>query len=125
MTEAAQHQGYPEVDQRKHNDQLDAIMGLCKQTYDRQIQFEEKLSAHILTEAGDIGKAIQDAINSAFPDGDAERHRMYHDKLIKAAERKEQFWNKLLFELSKSGLMVFLVWACYALWGAFKSEVHK
>lgn len=125
MTEAAQHQGYPEVDRHKHNDQLDAIMSLCKQTHERQIQFEEKLSAHILTEAGDIGKAIQDAINSAFPDGDAERHRMYHDKLIKAAERKEQFWNKLLFELSKSGLMVFLVWACYALWGAFKSEVHK
>ena len=43
------------------------------------------------------------AIKSAFPDGDLEGHRQYHEARIKAAVAEEAFWKDLKLDVAKKG----------------------
>lgn len=52
---------------------------------------------------------------SAFPENDDDTpdfagHRKYHDSAIAAERKRKEFWEKMMFELVKWGLIGFLGW---------------
>ncbi|HSD36075.1 MAG TPA: hypothetical protein VLC92_01120 [Rhodocyclaceae bacterium] len=59
-----------------------------------------------------------DRVTQAFPGGDPEGHRKYHDAVIKRLEARTAFFEKLLYELVKYGVIGFCGWAFVAGWTA-------
>ena len=53
---------------------------------------------------------------NAFPAGDPQGHRSYHEALIDQNKQRRDFWAKLTFELTKWGIIGFLGWAVIQLW---------
>lgn len=58
-------------------------------------------------------------LRHAFPADDPVGHRAYHDEVINIARARKEFWQKLLFELAKWGLLGFLGWMLIAGWRDF------
>lgn len=73
----------------------------------------------------DQKKAVADVLDRAFPEGDPEGHRRYHEAAIAAAEEQRDFWKKLKLELFKWGLIGFIGWSVYAMWTSFLQGPHK
>jgi len=55
----------------------------------------------------------------AFPNEDPDGHRLAHEEMIATIRARREFWQKLVFEITKYGLLGALGWAAIALWGAF------
>jgi len=49
-------------------------------------------------------RAWIESLFRAFPDGDLEGHRMYHERKIKAAVAEEEFWKTAKSEALKNGI---------------------
>ncbi|WP_321902114.1 hypothetical protein [Paraburkholderia tropica] len=64
-----------------------------------------------------------DDLHKAFPGGDPDGHRRYHESLIERAEARTKFYNDLRSELAKKGLWALLVLIGLALWQYLKSKV--
>jgi hypothetical protein len=79
----------------------------------------ETLTAHIETEPAEWAELLKDLSKNAFPSGDPEGHRKYHEETIKAMEARSEFWKKMLFEVTKYGLFGVLGWLAYTAWAAF------
>jgi hypothetical protein len=62
--------------------------------------------------------SLADCLSKGFPGGDPNGHRVYHEALIHRVEARAEFWQKLLFELTKWGVILFIGWAFAALWRA-------
>lgn len=58
-------------------------------------------------------------LRHAFPADDPAGHRAYHDEVIAIARARKEFWQKLLFELAKWGLLGFVAWLVLAGWRDF------
>lgn len=99
--------------------QNDLMMTMVKQIHDRLIALDGKLSAHMTDETKELAEAMSQMMASAFPGGDPDGHRRHHELVIKQAEAKTAFWEKMRFELVRWGLIGFLGWAAYALWQSF------
>lgn len=46
-------------------------------------------------------------------------HRSYHEELIEQERAKTEYWRKMTFELTKYGLIGFILWVITQLWAAF------
>ncbi|MEK6294169.1 MAG: hypothetical protein V4793_22845 [Paraburkholderia tropica] len=64
-----------------------------------------------------------DDLHKAFPGGDWDGHRRYHETLIERAEARAKFYNDLRSELAKKGLWALLALIGVALWQYLKSKV--
>lgn len=53
-------------------------------------------------------------VELGFPGGDPSGHRAYHEAIIRRAEQRAEFWQKLSVELAKWGLIGFLGWLAVA-----------
>ncbi len=73
-------------------------------------EMKDTLHSHISTEPKEWAKALSDLMVRAFPEGDADGHRRFHEANIKAAEKKAEFWSKMTYEITKWGLIGFLLW---------------
>lgn len=60
-----------------------------------------------------------DQLLKAFPDGDIEGHRKYHESIIVRNHEVAEFFKKLTFELVKYGLLGFIGWLLIISWKAF------
>jgi len=69
--------------------------------------------------------AKQASIEKGFPDGDPDGHRRHHEALIRKAIARAAFWEKLLAELSKWGIIGVIGFVGTAIWIAIKNEAHK
>lgn len=58
-------------------------------------------------------------LRNAFPADDPAGHRAYHDEVIATARARKEFYQKLLFELAKWGLLGFIGWMVLAGWRDF------
>lgn len=58
-------------------------------------------------------------LRHAFPADDPAGHRAYHDEVIATARARKEFYQKLLFELAKWGLLGFIGWMVLAGWRDF------
>lgn len=77
-----------------------------------------ELRRHIQEETNDIAKEIAKLMKEAFPEGDPDGHRKHHELVIAREEARAEFWQKMLFELSRVGLLGFLGWLGVLAWKA-------
>lgn len=66
-----------------------------------------------------------DELRRAFPDGDWDGHRRYHEAIIKKLEAREQFYLDLRGELAKKGLWAVIAMLGVALWAFFKAKINS
>ena len=67
----------------------------------------------------------QDKIARGFPGDDPDGHRLHHEVLIRKATARAIFWEKMLAELGKWGILGVLGFIGTAVWIAIKAEAHK
>ena len=101
------------------------MIAMTQQTYDIVVKLDKKLSDHMINETAELAQMVTSIMERSFPEGDPEGHRKYHEASINRAESNAKFWQTMSLELSKWGLIGFLGWAVYALWGAFLQGPHK
>lgn len=97
----------------RHNDAI--MIELIKTIQDDVKEIQTTLNNHIYTEPKQWVEVIDSLIKEAFPQGDAEGHRRHHEAVIKAAEKKAQFWTDMADSTAKWGLAGFGVWAFWTL----------
>lgn len=103
---------HPPADSRTN----DAIMiELIKTIQDDVKEIQSTLSTHLNTEPQQWATLLESMMIKAFPEGDADGHRLYHLAVIKAAEDKAQFWEDMRKSTAKWGLAGFGVWAFWTL----------
>jgi hypothetical protein len=100
---------------------MDAI-GVLKSDLDQR--HGENITAQAVTDAKvvELLRGVDD-LRRAFPDGDWDGHRRYHEAIIKKLEAREQFYRELRGELAKKGLWALLVMLGLAVWAYFKAKV--
>src|ERR1700761_3001234 len=64
-----------------------------------------------------------DDLRKAFPGGDWDGHRRYHETLIERAEARTKFYDDLRAELAKKGMWALLALLGVALWQFVKAKV--
>lgn len=64
-----------------------------------------------------------DDLHKAFPGGDWDGHRRYHETLIARAEARTKFYDDLRAELAKKGMWALIALLGIALWQYIKSKV--
>lgn len=67
--------------------------------------------------------STQSIVKLAFPEGDADAHRRYHEELIRKAKVRADFYQELRTELAKKGIWAVIVLLGIALWAFVKSKV--
>lgn len=63
--------------------------------------------------------------NSAFPNGDAESHRRYHESIIEWRELRNSLVRAALEKMASAGAIGAVGWMIYALWQALRMELKK
>ena len=96
----------------------------------QEVKAEQKkqgqtLTDHIATEPEEWAELLKDTLVCAFPGGDAEGHRRYHEETISAIEARSKFWKQMLFEVTKYGLFGVIGWLAYTVWVAFLHGPQK
>jgi hypothetical protein len=104
---------------------LQTIHADVQEVKEEQKKQGETLNAHIATEPEDWAELLKETLSCAFPAGDAEGHRRYHEETIAALEARVKFWKQMLFEVTKYGLFGVVGWLAYTVWVAFLNGPQK
>lgn len=107
---------FPIIERRRSSPKL---IELIRTVHDNQLALSAKLDKHMKEETSELADAIARLMKEAFPEGDPDGHRRHHELVIKQAEEKAEFWQKMRLELAKWGLLGFLGWALLQLWQSF------
>ncbi|MFM0432378.1 hypothetical protein PQQ75_25430 [Paraburkholderia aspalathi] len=85
---------------------------------------DENVTRHAVTDKK-VDEAIRriDDLHKAFPGGDWEGHRRYHETIIAKNEARANFYGDLRSELAKKGVWAVIVVLALALWQFFKTKV--
>lgn len=104
-----------------HQQVVDAIEGLRGDLDERHL---ENTTALGVTDrkVDEVIRRVDD-LHKAFPGGDWEGHRRYHERLISKMEAREQFYRDLRAELAKKGMWAVIVLLGLALWQYLKTKV--
>lgn len=72
-----------------------------------------------------VDEAIRriDDLHKAFPGGDWEGHRRYHEAMIERIEKRAKLYDAMLEELTKKGMWALILFVGTALWFYIKSKV--
>lgn len=70
-------------------------------------------------------KTVAATMRAAYPDGDADGHRRYHEALIRKAEMRARFWETLLTELVSKGLWALVIFLAAATFYMVKEKLTK
>ena len=84
-----------------------------------QKTMDATLTAHIETEPAEWAELLKDLSKNAFPSGDPEGHRKFHEDEMAMVAARAEFWKKMLFEVSKYGVIGVVGWLAYTVWAAF------
>ena len=114
MTEAMQV--FPATNRRTSDN---AVLILVQQVHEKVHEMDHRLTQHMNEETIELAEEINRLMCRAFPGSDPDGHRAAHEAQMKAITDRAEFWKKMLFELSKFGLIGFLGWAALALWKNF------
>lgn len=63
--------------------------------------------------------------NNAFPEGDPESHRRYHESVIEWRELRNKLVRAALEKMVSAGALAGTVWLLYAVWHALRMELNK
>lgn len=97
------------------------MIKLIEQVQKSVDSLQTTVKEHIADQPAQRKAMITEMLNEAFPNGDHQAHRRYHENLIKKAEDQAQFWKKMRDELAKWGLIGFAGWALYT-FGQFAAQ---
>jgi hypothetical protein len=103
----------PQVDRRKADD---AVLVLVQLVHADVQKLKVKIDEVRLDESLALAEAVATLMVKAFPEGDPDGHKAAHEADIQAAKDRAEFWKKMRFELSRAGLLGFLVWAGVQIW---------
>lgn len=101
------------------------IIGLLHEVLVTQKTMQADLDKHQETETDELAKEVAKLMEKAFPKGDAEAHRRYHEAEIAKIEASAAFWRKMREELTKWGLIGFIGWLIVMTWQGFLQGPHK
>lgn len=104
-----------------HQEVVDAINGL-KDDLDQR--HNENIGRAAVTDRK-VDEAIRriDDLHKAFPGGDWDAHRRYHEAIIRKMEDRAQFYRDLRTELAKKGAWAVLGMLAIAVWAYVKSKL--
>jgi hypothetical protein len=114
----------PAVDQRRSSDNP-ALLALIQSVHTDVKAFGKRLEDQRHEETLALAEAVADLMIKSFPEGDAAGHRLMHEKQMQALENRAEFWKKMLFEVSKYGLIGVVGWMAIKLWAAFVAGLGK
>src|SRR5471032_1488814 len=97
-----------------NNEIAEAIRELIADLHQRH---SENVTRHEVTDRK-VDEAIRriDDLHDAFPGGDWDGHRRYHEAVIKKLEARAKLFEELRSHLLKNGLWVGLGFVAWALW---------
>lgn len=96
-----------------------ALLILVQQVHADVQVFSKRLDEQRRDEALQLAEAVATLMIKSFPEGDADGHRKAHEAQMKAVEARAEFWKKLLFEITKYGLIGVVGWLVLKIWTAF------
>lgn len=104
-----------------HTDVVAAIKGLRDDINQRH---GENLIAQGVTDKK-VDEAIRriDDLHKAFPGGDWEGHRRYHEAMIDRIEKRTKLYDEMLEELSKKGMWALIVFIGAAIFYYVKGKL--
>jgi hypothetical protein len=104
-----------------HQQVIAAINGLKS---DLDQRHGENITAQAVTDAKvvELLRGVDD-LRRAFPDGDWDGHRRYHEAVIRRMEARAQFYRDLSGHLIKGGAWALIVFLAWASWQAIKTKV--
>ena len=95
-----------------------ALLVLVQTVHEDVKAFKKQLDEQRHSEMLALSEAVTDLMIKSFPEGDASGHRLMHEKQMQALENRAEFWKKMLFEVSKYGLIGVIGWMALKLWTA-------
>lgn len=101
-------------------DMLTKVIGDSNDCKERICSLEVALKTH----AENIASMHQE-VKAAFPAGDIEGHRRYHQAIIEWSELRNKIVREVLINAGKVGFIGGLVWVAVAIWHAFKMELTR
>ena len=96
-----------------------ALLVLVQQMHADVQTFGAQLQDQRRDEALALAEAVASLMIKSFPEGDADGHRKAHEAQIAAVEARAEFWKKMLFEVTKYGVIGVVGWLAIKLWTAF------
>lgn len=103
----------------------EAVYSLLSDIHKDLQEVKKTLHDHINTEPAEWAAVLADLSAKAFPAGDPEGHRKYHEDEMKYMEARAEFWKKMLFEVTKYGVIGVIGWLAYTVWVAFLHGPQK
>lgn len=88
-----------------------AVIVLLQSICDEQKDLKKVLKNHIETEPEEWAATLKVLMEDAFPAGDPDGHRRFHEASIKKAEDSAAFWHDMRKSAAKWGLAGFAFWA--------------
>ncbi len=99
------------IDRRAASSEL---LELIREIHNNQLAMDAELTQHMQEETVELAHEIAQLMIKAFPEGDPDGHRRHHELVIKQAEARTAFWEKMVFEITRWGLIGFLLWLLQA-----------
>ncbi len=84
--------------------------------------------AEVIKEVRDTQRDILqrlDLLSRAFPGGDHDGHRRYHEAVIERMELKNRLVRAALEKVIQAGALASCGWVAVAVWNYFKLSVHQ
>lgn len=82
----------------------------------------------VLTEIRDGQRTLVskvDAMSAAFPGGDTDGHRRYHEAVIERIELRNKLIREALIKVAQAGAVAGAGWLLLAAWEAFKLNARQ
>lgn len=104
-----------------HKQIVDAINDLREDMAQRHT---ENITSHDVTDrkVDEVIRRVDD-LHKAFPGGDWDGHRRYHETMIEKAKARGMFYQELTTHLVKGGAWALIVFLAWASWQAIKTKV--
>ena len=102
-----------------------ALLVLVQQVHADVQVFSKRLDEQRHSESLALAEAVSTLMIRSFPEGDADGHKKAHEAQMKAIEARAEFWKKMLFEITKYGVIGVLGWLALKLWVAFLAGPSK
>lgn len=112
-----------QIDDLLEGENRDVLVMILKEIRDEQKATDTSIDDVKKDVAETLAKI--NALVLAFPGGDMEGHRRYHESVIEWRELRNKMIRAALEKVAGAGALAGCAWIAYALWQALKMEFKK